>query len=157
MAGPIQSAVSSALTATGAVAAAAKKGIEHEEQVKEKATAETKAAEQAAAAKKKEVSDIALEADLIRMGADPKSAKSFMTARELGLETKNFGMVRNKKGKFVGSYSSIAEKLSKDALTDSLSSRALNDEGFTARVIALGGSRESKVQKLLDASKGGKK
>ena len=34
---------------------------------------------------------------------------------QLGLDTKGFGMIR-KKGKFIGFYSSLAEKLSKDKL-----------------------------------------
>ena len=157
MAGPIQSAVSGAINTAAGAAVAIKKGVESEKQAEEKATAMAEAEKQAKAAQKKEVADIALEADLIRMGADPKSAESYMAARALGLETKGFGMVRNKKGKFVGSYSSIAEKLSKDSLTDSLSSRALNDEGFTARVLALGGDRKKKVQTLIEASKGGKR
>jgi hypothetical protein len=90
------------------------------------------------------------------MGADPKSAEAFMTARSLGLDTKQFGMIR-KKGKFVGTYSSLAEKLSKDSLTDSLSSRAINDKGFANRIVALGGTRRGRVDALVKASEGGKK
>ena len=89
------------------------------------------------------------------MGADPESARAFMTARSLGLDTKGFGMIRQK-GRYVGSYSTIAERLSKDALTDSLSSRVINQEGFAKRVMALGGTRKGRVQALVEAS-GGKK
>mgnify|MGYP002519875865 CR=1 FL=1 len=103
-----------------------------------------------------EAKGVALEADLIRMGADPESAKAFVNAKELGLDTKSFGMIR-KKGKFVGSYSSLADKLSKDSLTDSLSSKVINEEGFAKRVIALGGTRKGRVEALVAASKGGKK
>lgn len=156
MGGPIQSAVSSAITATGAAAVGAVKGIQNEKQAKEKASLEAEAKTKASEAIKAEAQESAIEADLIRMGADPESARSFMVARELGLNTKQFGMIR-KKGRFVGSYSSLAEKLSKDSLTDSLSSRVINQKGFAERVIALGGSRKERVKALVGASKGGKK
>ena len=155
--------------AAGAIAGAALVGeklSEDERQASEKASKEAKATQEAKAKEEQqkqrklasdtlEAKNTALEADLIRMGADPKSAESFMLARQLGLETKGFGMLR-KKGKFIGSYSSVAEKLSKDAITDSLSSRAINEEGFTQRILALGGTRKGRVSALLKAS-GGKK
>lgn len=156
MAGQIQSAVSQAITAVGATAAGAVKGVQNEKQAKEKASLEAEAKAKASEAIKSEAQETAIEADLIRMGADPESARSFMVARELGLNTKQFGMIR-KKGKFVGSYSSLAEKLSKDSLTDNLSSRVINQKGFAERVIALGGTREKRVKSLVEASKGGKK
>ena len=155
--------------AAGAIAGAALVGeklSENERQANEKASKEAKATEAAKAKEEQdkqrklasdtlEAKNTALEADLIRMGADPKSAESFMLARQLGLETKGFGMLR-KKGKFIGSYSSVAEKLSKDAITDSLSSRAINEEGFTQRILALGGTRKGRVSALVKASGGGK-
>ena len=155
--------------AAGAIAGAALVGeklSENERQANEKASKEAKATQEAKAKEEQqkqrklasdtlEAKDTALEADLIRMGADPKSAEAFMLARQLGLETKGFGMLR-KKGKFIGSYSSVAEKLSKDAITDSLSSRAINEEGFTQRILALGGTRKGRVSALVKAS-GGKK
>ena len=169
MAGPIQSAVNQAIGSATAVAVGAKKLSEHERQTVEKeekeakATqeSETKKAEEQARQEQKLASDTleaketALEADLIKMGADPESARAFMNARALGLDTKKFGMLR-KKGKFVGSYSTIAEKLSKDALTDSLSSKAINDEGFRKRILALSGSRKGRVEALVQASGGAK-
>lgn len=155
--------------AAGAIAGAALVGeklSENERQASEKASKETQEAEAKKAKEEQrqqsklasdtlEAKNTALEADLIRMGADPESAKAFMTARALGLETKGFGMLR-KKGKFIGSYSSVAEKLSKDALTDSLSSRAINDEGFRKRILALGGTRKGRVEALVKASGGAK-
>ena len=155
--------------AAGAIAGAALVGeklSENERQASEKASKEAKATQEAKAKEEQEkqrklasdtleAKNTALEADLIRMGADPKSAEAFMLARQLGLETKGFGMLR-KKGKFIGSYSSVAEKLSKDAITDSLSSRAINEEGFTKRILALGGTRKGRVSALLKASGGGK-
>ena len=66
-------------------------------------------------------------------------------------------ITKRQKGKYLGSYSTIAERLSKDALADSLSSRVINEEGFAQRVVALGGTRKGRVQALLEASKGGKK
>ena len=155
--------------AAGAVAGAALVGeklSENERQASEKASKEAKATQEAKAKEQQEkqrklasdtleAKNTALEADLIRMGADPKSAEAFMLARQLGLETKGFGMLR-KKGKFIGSYSSVAEKLSKDAITDSLSSRAINEEGFTQRILALGGTRKGRVSALIKASGGGK-
>lgn len=169
MAGPIQKAMSEAVSTASVVATVGKKINDDERQANEKASKETQALEkeQRAEAKKEqeeqrklandtlEAKNTALEADLIRMGADPKSAEAFMLARQLGLDTKGFGMLR-KKGKFIGSYSSVAEKLSKDAITDSLSSRAINEEGFTQRILALGGTRKGRVSALLKAS-GGKK
>ena len=155
MAGPIQKALSETVNIASGIAVAGKKLSETEKQASEKASAEAKAQEEASKAFQAEAQDTALEADLIRMGADPKSAEAFMLARQLGLETKGFGMLR-KKGKFIGSYSSVAEKLSKDAITDSLSSRAINEEGFTQRILALGGTRKGRVSALLKAS-GGKK
>ena len=167
MAGPIQSALSSAITTASAGVVAGKKMYEDAKQASEKASAEAEAENKAKETylvkvgkeehyKLQEAKESALEADLIRMGADEESARAFMDARALGLNTKQFGMIR-KKGKFVGSYSSLAEKLSKDSLTDSLSSRVLNQKGFAERVVALGGSRKERVRSLVSASKGGKK
>ena len=102
----------------------------------------------------KEAQSVALQADLIRMGADPKSAEAFVNAKDLGLDTKGFGMIR-KQGKFVGSYSSLADKLSKDALTDSLSSRVINQKGFAERIATLSQSRKGRVEALVKASEGG--
>ena len=155
--------------AAGAIAGAALVGeklSENERQASEKASKEAKATQEAKAKEEQaqqrklasdtlEAKNTALEADLIRMGAAPESAEAFMLARQLGLETKGFGMLR-KKGKFIGSYSSIAEKLSKDAITDSLSSRAINEEGFTQRILALGGTRKGRVSALIKASGGSK-
>ena len=156
MAGPIQKAMSDLTSIASGMAVAGKKLSESEKQASEKASAQAKAEEEASKAIQKEAQETALQADLIRMGADPKSAEAFMTARALGLDTKQFGMIR-KKGKFVGTYSSLAEKLSKDSLTDSLSSRAINDRGFAERIVALGGTRRGRVDALVGASKGGKK
>ena len=169
MAGPIQNAINQVIGTASAVAVAGKKASENERQASEKASKEAQAfeKEQRAQAEKEqaeqaklasdtlEAKNTALEADLIRMGADPESAEAFMLARQLGLETKSFGMLR-KKGKFIGSYSSVAEKLSKDAITDSLSSKAINDKGFTKRILALGGTRKGRVSALIKASGGGK-
>ena len=155
MAGPIQSAFNQILGTATAVAVAGKKAYEHERQASEDASAEAKAKAEAESALQKEAQETALEADLVKMGADPESARAFMTARSLGLETKGFGMIRQK-GRYVGSYSTIAEQLSKNALTDSLSSRVINEEGFAKRIMALGGTRKGRVQALVEAS-GGKK
>ena len=155
MAGPIQRAMSEAVGTASAIVAVGKKLNDDERQASEKASAEAKAKTEAESALQKEAQDTALEADLVRMGADPESARAFMTARALGLNTKGFGMLRQK-GKFMGSYSSMAEKLSKDSLADSLSSRVINEEGFAKRVMALGGTRKGRVQALVEAS-GGKK
>ena len=155
MAGPIQSAINQVIGTASAVAVAGKKASENERQTSEKLSAEAKAKAETESALQKEAQETALEADLLRMGADPESARAFMTARALGMETKGFGMIRQK-GKYVGSYSTIAERLSKDALADSLSSRVINEEGFAKRVMALGGNRKGRVKALVEAS-GGKK
>ena len=155
MAGPIQSAFNQILGTATAVAVAGKKAYEHEGQVRKEASAEAKAQKEADDALQKEAQETALEADLIKMGASPESANAFMTARQLGLDTKNFGMIRQK-GRYVGSYSTIAERLSQDSLADSLSSRVINEEGFAKRVMALGGTRKGRVKALVEAS-GGKK
>ena len=155
MAGPIQKAMSEAVGTASAIAVVGKKLNEDERQASEKASAEAKAKTETESALQKEAQDTALEADLVRMGADPESAKAFMTARALGMNTKGFGMIRQN-GKFVGSYSSMAEKLSKDSLADSLSSRVINEEGFAKRIMALGGTRKGRVKALVEAS-GGKK
>ena len=169
MAGPIQSAINQVIGTASAVAVAGKKASENERQASEKASKEAKANQEAEAKKAEEqqrqesklasdtleAKDTALEADLIRMGADPESARAFMNAKALGLDTKGFGMLR-KKGKFIGSYSSVADKLSKDALTDSLSSKAINDAGFRNRILALGGTRKGRVEALVKASGGAK-
>ena len=155
MAGPIQSAINQVIGTASAVAVAGKKASENERQAREKKSAEAKAQEEASKAIKQEAEEIALEADLVKMGADPESASAFMNARKLGLDTKNFGMLRQK-GRYVGSYSTIAERLSKDALADSLSSRVINEKGFAERVVALGGTRKGRVEALVKAS-GGKK
>lgn len=156
MAGPIQKAMSNLVGTASAMTVAGKKLSESEKQASVKASAEAKAKEEGAKAIQKEAQETALQANLVRMGADPESAQAFMNARALGLNTKSFGMIR-KKGKFVGTYSSLAEKLSKDSLTDSLSSRAINEKGFAERIIALGGTRRGRVDALVMASEGGKK
>lgn len=156
MAGPIQSAFNQMLGTATAVAVAGKKLNENERQVGEKASAEAKAQKEADDALQKEAQETALEADLVKMGADPESARAFMTARSLGMDTKGFGMIKQK-GKYVGSYSTIAERLAKDSVADSLSSRVINEEGFAKRIMALGGTRKGRVQALAEASKGGKK
>ncbi len=156
MAGPIQSAINQVIGTAAAAAVAGRKGYEHERQASENASAKAQAETEAQSALQKEAQETALEADLIKMGADPDSARAFMDARALGLQTKGFGMIRQK-GKYIGSYSTIAERLSKDALADSLSSRVINEEGFAKRVVALGGTRKGRVQALVEASKGGKK
>ena len=155
MAGPIQSAFNQILGTATAVAVAGKKAYEHERQVSKDASAEAEAKKQAESALQKEAQETAIEADLVRMGADPESARAFMTARSLGLQTKGFGMIREK-GRYVGSYSTIAQRLSQDALADSLSSRVINEQGFAQRITSLGGTRQSRVKALVEAS-GGKK
>lgn len=162
----IQEVLTGAAGAIAGAALAGEKLNENERQAREKASKEAKATQEAKAKEEQakqrklasntlEAKDTALEADLIKMGADSESARAFMNAKTLGLDTKGFGMLR-KKGKFIGSYSSIAEKLSKDALTDSLSSRAINDEGFRNRILALGGTRKGRVEALVKASGGTK-
>ena len=155
MAGPIQKAMSEAVSTASVVATVGAKLHEDERQASEKASAEAEAQKRAKEATQQEAKETALEADLVKMGADPETAKAFMTARSLGLPTKNFGMLRQK-GRYIGSYSTIAERLSKDSLADSLTSRAINDEGFAQRVMALGGTRRGRVDALVKAS-GGKK
>ena len=156
MAGPIQKAIMETAGAGAALAIGAKKEHEAQRQISKAASAEATNKAALEAETEKEARETAIEADLIRMGADPESARSFMVARSLGLDTGSFGMVRSK-GKFVGSYSALAEKLSKDALTDTLSSRAINDKGFRDRLMALGSSRRGRVDALVKASKGGEK
>lgn len=156
MAGPIQRAMSEAVGTASAIAVVGKKINEDERQASEKASPEAKAQKEADDALQKEAQETVLEADLIKMGADPESAKAFMTARSLGMDTKGFGMIKQK-GKYVGSYSTIAERLAKDSVADSLSSRVINEKGFAERVMALGGTRKGRVQALTEASKGGKK
>lgn len=156
MAGPIQKAMSDLVSTATAVTVAGKKISENEKQASIREEKEAKETAEASRAFNEEAQETALEADLIRMGADPESARAFMDARKLGLETNSFGMIR-KNGKFVGSYSAIAEKLSKDALTDSFSSRAINDKGFAERLMSLGGTRRGRVDALVKAGKGGKK
>ena len=156
MAGPIQKALSDVVSTASAITVAGKKLSESEKQASEKASAQAKAEEEASKAIQAEAQNSALEADLIRMGADPKSAEAYMNARALGLDTKSFGMIR-KKGKFVGTYSSLAEKLSKDSLTDSISSKVLNKRGFAERVMALSGTIIGRVDALVKASEGGNK
>lgn len=156
MAGPIQRSMSEIVNVASGMAVAGKKLQEHEKQTQEKLSAQAKAEEENQRAIQAEASNVALATDLIKMGADPESAQAFVNARELGLDTKSFGMIR-KKGKFVGSYSSLADKLSKDSLTDSLSSKVMNDKGFANRVMALGGTRKGRIDALLKASEGGKK
>ena len=152
MAGPIQKALSDVVSIASGATIAGKKLKENERQASETASLQAKAEEET----KKATQEAALEADLIRMGADPKSAEAFMDARKLGLDTKGFGMIR-KQGKFVGSYSSLADKLSRDALTDSLSSKVINKKGFAERVASLSQTRKGRVEALVEASKGGEK
>ena len=156
MAGPIQKSMSDVVSITSGLAIAGKKLNENEKQAQEKASSEAKTKEENQKFIEEEAGKVALASDLINMGADPESAEAFVNARELGLDTKSFGMIR-KKGKFIGSYSSLADKLSKDSLTDSLSSKVINDKGFANRVFALGGTRKGRVEALVKASQGGKK
>lgn len=156
MAGPIQKSLSSAVDTASAIAVGGKKLHEHEKQAKQEASIEAQNQEENNRSLENEAKSTALEADLINMGADPESARAFINAKELGLDTQGFGMIR-RKGKFIGSYSSLADKLSKDSLTDSLSSKVVNQKGFAERVLALSTTRKGRVEALVDASKGGKK
>lgn len=156
MAGPIQKSISGAINTASAIAVAGKKLNEDAQQAKQEASLKAEAEAKATQAIQKEAKEASLEADLIRLGADPESASAYMKARALGLDTKSFGMIR-KQGKFVGSYSSLAEKLSKDALTDSLSSKVINQKGFAQRVFDIASTRRGRVDALVTASKGGKK
>ena len=156
MAGPIQRAMSEVVSVASGMTVAGKKLHEDKKQTQEKLSSQAQAEEETQRAINEEAQSVALEADLVRMGANPESARAFINAKELGLDTQGFGMIR-KKGKFVGSYSSLADKLSKDSLTDSLSSRVINQKGFANRVVALSGTRKGRVEALLEASKGGKK
>ena len=138
MAGPIQKAMSNLVGTASAMTVAGKKLSESEKQASVKASAEAKAKEEGAKAIQKEAQETALQADLVRMGADPESAQAFMNARALGLNTKSFGMIR-KKGKFVGTYSSLAEKLSKDLelLDQNLSVSNLENSAQAERAMLL--------------------
>ena len=89
MAGSFQKAISDVISTASATAIAGKK-------LGEKEVAEKKAEAKVQAETEREAKDTALEADLIKMGADPESARSFMIARSLGLDTKQFGMIRKK-------------------------------------------------------------
>lgn len=151
--GAIQKAISDVGTTIVAGAVAGKKLYEAEGQASAKASAQAQTEEEASRVLNKEAEETALEADLIKMGADPESARNFLVARSLGLDTEGFPMIR-KKGKFVGKYSSVAEKLAKDSLTHSFASRAINEKGFADRIMKLGGTRTKRVEALLGASKG---
>lgn len=156
MAGPIQKSLSEVVNIASGATIAGKKLKENERQVSKEASLQAKAQEESSKALEEEAKATVLETDLINLGADPKSAHAYVNASMLGLDTKNFGMIR-KKGKFVGSYSSLADKLAKDAVTDSISSKLLNDKGFTERTMKLGGTRKRRVEALVEASSGGKK
>ena len=150
MAGPVQRAISGAVGSAAAIATVGKKLNEDAEQVKLQTSKE-------AEAKAKADEAISQEAKAGALEADPESAHSFMDAQSLGLDTKSYGMIKNKQGKFVGSYSSLARKLSQDSLMDSFSSKVINQKGFAERVVALGGTRRGRVDALVKASEGGKK
>jgi len=154
MAGPIQKSMSNLVNTGAVVSGVVAKHNEAERQTQEKLSAQAEAEAKNQKQTQEDASSIALEADLIRMGADAESAKAFVDAKNLGLDTKGFGMIR-KKGKFVGSYSSLADKLSKDSLTDSLSSKVINQKGFAERVMSLSATRKGRVEALVEASKGG--
>ena len=163
MAGPIQKAISDVITTGAAITGIGKKLSNDERQTGKEAEAEgipneseTEKTAEEEARMRREAESIAMEADLIRMGADPDTARAFMTARELGLDTSRFGTIRGRGGRFVGTYSSIAERLSRDSLTDSLTSRVINKRGFAERIAALTGGRKGKVAALVEASEGGR-
>ena len=163
MAGPIQKAISDVITTGAAITGIGKKLSDDERQAGEKAEAERLASEKETEEAReeetkmmREAESVAMEADLIRMGADPDTVRAFMTARELGLDTSRFGTIRGRGGRFIGTYSSIAERLSRDSLTDSLTSRVINKRGFAERIAALGGGRKGKVDALVKASEGGR-
>mgnify|MGYP007012502491 CR=1 FL=1 len=156
MAGQIQSAISGAMTALSAAAVGGKKLSEDEKQAHIQAIKSEKAEADFKAAIEEEAKASAIEADLIKMGADPKAAHSFMTTESLGLDTKGFGMIRGKSGKYQGSYSTLADKLAKGALADSYTSKVVNKQGFAQRLYDISSSRKGRVEALL-ASEGGKK
>ena len=155
MAGPVQKAMSGVVSIASGAVIAGKKLKEDEKQISEKQLAKEQAEKENQKNIQSEAEKVALASDLIVLGADPESAKAFVNARELGLDTKPFGMIR-RKGKFIGSYSSLADKLSRDSLTDSLSSKVINEKGFSNRVVALGGNRRGRIDALVKASQGGK-
>lgn len=154
MAGPIQAAISNAITAVSAATIAGKKLSEDEKQAHLKKIEEEREDQAYQESLNKMAKEASLEADLISAGASPEKARGFVNAQQLGTDTSKFGMIR-KKGKLVGSYSKYAQKLAEGALADSYSAQLISDKGFAERVVALGGTRKSRVEALLEA-KGGK-
>ena len=75
--GAIQNAINQMLGTATAVAVAGKKASENERQASEKASAEAEAERKASEAIQTEAKEASLEADLVRMGADPESANAF--------------------------------------------------------------------------------
>ena len=155
--GKLQSQLSGAVTALAATAAAGKKLHEDEKQIKFKEAQAQEAESKAMAEAQENVKEAALETDLVKMGADPEAARSFMTARKLGLDTKGYGMLRGKGGRFIGGYSSVAEKLAKGSLADTYSSKLINERGFQEKLLRLSQGSKSKAQEILKTVEGGKK
>lgn len=155
MAGAIQGALSNLVSIASGAVVAGKKLSEDEKQAK---IQETKAAQAEADYQRKitaQAKDIAMEADLVSMGADPDKAHAFMLARGLGLDTKKFGNIRTKGGKFAGSYSSMAERLAQGSLADSLTAKVINQKGFAERLLQI--KESDKVKAALKAKEGGSK
>ena len=154
--GAIQNAFNKILGSATALAIAGRKASDIKGQAREDASAKAKAEAESKKNLQEEAKNTAIEADLIRMGADPETARSFMDARNLGLATKGFGAIKQK-GRYVGTYSTIAEQLAKDSLADSLTSKVINQKGFAEKVMKLREDRKGRVEALANASKGGKK
>ena len=154
--GAIQNAFNKILGSATALAIAGRKASQVKGQAGKDESAKIEAQKKAQADISEEAKNTAIEADLVRMGADPETARSFMDARSLGLSTKGFGAIKQK-GRYVGTYSTIAEQLAKDSLTDSLTSRVINEKGFADKVMRIRADRAGRVEALAKASKGGKK
>lgn len=147
--GELQKALSGMVTAVGATAVAGKKLSEDAKQtlLKEEQMAEAEREVKA------DIKEAALETDLVKMGADPEIAKSFMTAKKLGLDTEKYGAIKDKI-----SYSKMAEMLAKGSLADTYSARLINDKGFEAKLTKLSKGDPERAKAILGSLDiGGKK
>lgn len=164
MAGPIQTAIGQALGAAAAAGVVAKKLSYDERQAsqakekEEKAEAEAqRMAKEQIRAEDKEASAVALEADLINMGASPEAAKAYRLAQERGLG-KPQRLLFDESGKPLATYEEVATILSMQAKETSLSARLRGKDKVKARREMLEGrSHEERVHNAVLASSGGKK
>lgn len=155
MAGPIQTAISQALTAASVGVGVGSKINEDARQVSQNRQAAENEAKEQARADYKEARSVAFEADLRgREGVSAVSAKAYRLAKERGLSQDN-RILYDEKGEPVATYGEMAKILADTSLSDTLSSKINGRDAVKVRKQMLEGkTHEERIQNAILAKYG---